>query len=229
MNDTQKRDIIAQLSSGLMHDISTHLTVLNFNLQNLDSRGHPRTNDKRLLKESLQCIEEVVRLMRSAKSKNTAVAEPLPFQADESLLQVLSSLNGKFRQVGADIAVAVEPVRLLGDELAFRRLVLNVLVNAAEAVACEPYFKRHVEVKFAPVGTHARLTISDTGVGIPPQDLQNIFNRGFSTKLKDSHSGVGLALVKEIVENDFAGKIQVESRVGGGSTFRIDFYAFTRR
>jgi signal transduction histidine kinase len=66
------------------------------------------------------------------------------------------------------------------------------------------------------------VTITDTGCGIEPENLERVFDPFFTTKDPDKGTGLGLSISMRIVES-FGGKIQVESRVGKGSTFQIEF------
>ncbi len=65
-------------------------------------------------------------------------------------------------------------------------------------------------------------SIIDTGCGIPPEDLESIFDPFFTTKDPDRGTGLGLSISVKILES-FGGKIEVESQVEKGSTFRVMF------
>jgi two-component system cell cycle sensor histidine kinase/response regulator CckA len=75
-------------------------------------------------------------------------------------------------------------------------------------------------VDILPQGAYLRLTIADTGKGIPSENLSRIFDPYFSTKSKAGNSGLGLATVRSIIKKH-NGHIEVESTVGQGTTFRI--------
>src|SRR6185369_3311069 len=94
------------------------------------------------------------------------------------------------------------------------QVVLNLLLNAIQAT--EP--GGSVNVEFDEDDESLIATVNDTGKGIPPEILSNIFRPFFTTK--GEGTGLGLSLAKRIVE-DHAGKIEVSSRVGQGSRFSI--------
>jgi signal transduction histidine kinase len=94
------------------------------------------------------------------------------------------------------------------------QVVLNLLLNAIQAT--DP--GGTVSVEFDEDDETVAVTVSDTGKGIPPEILSNIFRPFFTTK--GEGTGLGLSLAKRIVE-DHAGKIEVSSRVGQGSRFSI--------
>ena len=98
----------------------------------------------------------------------------------------------------------------------------NLLDNAFEAMNGSDYYKNHKELMF---GIYSKpdavlITVDDTGNGIKPEDLELIFENGFSTKGKGR--GTGLHQVKSMVEN-FGGKITVESQEGVGTSFSVSF------
>ncbi len=102
------------------------------------------------------------------------------------------------------------------------QVFLNLLVNAAQAIPAEGTITirtRYLAATGAVPDTVV-VEIADTGCGIPPDHLPKIFDPGFTTKGVGVGTGLGLAISFRIV-NDHAGKIEVESTVGEGTTFRI--------
>jgi signal transduction histidine kinase len=107
-----------------------------------------------------------------------------------------------------------------GDEDLLRRLVMNLLDNAVRYTP--PGGKVSAEVQ--PNGTAVRVRVSDTGVGIAPQDAAHVFERfyraGEARSREDGGFGLGLAIVKWIAESH-RGTVECASRVGEGSTFTV--------
>jgi two-component system NtrC family sensor kinase len=99
------------------------------------------------------------------------------------------------------------------------QVVLNLLQNALNAL---PDAAGTIGVRTEAVAGALRLTVWDTGVGIPPEHLARIFEVGFTTKSEGSGTGFGLAIVSSIVEAH-KGVVRVESTVGQGTRFIIDF------
>lgn len=96
-----------------------------------------------------------------------------------------------------------------------RQLLYNLLLNAAQAMP----FGGTLTVRLAESGPdHLVLAVSDTGVGIPAENLERLFVPFFTTK--EEGTGLGLALCYSIVQAH-QGRIDVESKVGLGTTFRI--------
>ena len=93
---------------------------------------------------------------------------------------------------------------------------MNLLVNAAQAIE----EKGEITIKTYQAGKSVVVEISDTGVGISEDDLEHIFDPFFTTKEVGKGTGLGLSVVYGIIENH-CGKIEVETQVGKGSTFRV--------
>ncbi len=107
-----------------------------------------------------------------------------------------------------------------GDRAKLRQLLLNILDNA---IRYTPSGGK-ISVSVQPEGNMAVVSVSDTGIGIPPEDIPHIFDRFYRVDKAHSRveggSGLGLAIAKRITEIH-GGKIEVESKVGTGSTFRV--------
>jgi len=99
------------------------------------------------------------------------------------------------------------------------QLVVNLLLNAAQAIGPGPAVKNHVCLRLRVASGIASLFIEETGCGIPADQLDKIFAPFFTTK-GNQGTGIGLAICKQIVE-ELGGSIQVESAVGKGSRFEV--------
>jgi len=101
------------------------------------------------------------------------------------------------------------------------QIFLNLLVNAAQAVPEGQPERQEIRVTARPLGAdRVVIEVSDTGCGIPPENLARIFDPFFTTKAPGVGTGLGLSIVHGIVAA-MQGEISVESAVGKGSTFRV--------
>jgi signal transduction histidine kinase len=104
-----------------------------------------------------------------------------------------------------------------------QQVLLNLLINARSAVQAKAGLKR-IDVRVCSQGHRVSIEIEDTGIGIPPQNMQRIFEPFFTTKNdgdKDSQgTGLGLAICKDIIKT-LGGEISVRSAEGKGTTFTV--------
>lgn len=114
--------------------------------------------------------------------------------------------------------VAVSGVYLQGDPNALYQVLTNLIRNAVSAS-----LERNtpVVVTLGQVGDALRLTVQDNGVGIPSENLERIFEPGFTTQEFGSGSGTGLTVVRQVTEGMFGGRVEVDSAVRRGSTFKV--------
>ena len=95
----------------------------------------------------------------------------------------------------------------------------NILINASQAIPVGSPDKHEIRVRVRAVDDHVEVSVDDTGIGIPPEDLSRIFEPFVTTKLREG-TGLGLAICRQIVSS-LGGRIDVESRGGAGTTFRV--------
>lgn len=100
------------------------------------------------------------------------------------------------------------------------QVMVNVLVNAVQAIPEGNVDRNCIWVRLRPVGEHVALEVQDTGVGIPAEHLPQILEPFFTTKPAGTGSGLGLSISARIVEQH-GGRIEVESTVGTGTVVRI--------
>ena len=153
-------------------------------------------------------------LLAFGKSTST---ERRPVELGSSLDQVVRLVDStaRKRQVTVDLRVDRHASPAWADPDQVKQIVLNLVLNAVEASPAGA--KVTLEIAAGP-RDHVTFEVRDQGAGIPPDQLESIFNPFFTTK--EQGTGLGLALVHQmIVEHD--GEIVVDSEVGRGTTFRV--------
>jgi len=106
------------------------------------------------------------------------------------------------------------------DGAQIQQVLLNLLLNAAEATPEGRGGHVRIETRAEREGRSAAIAVSDTGEGIPPENLARIFDPFFTTKPEGKGVGLGLAVSYGIVEAH-GGEIEVESKIGVGTTFTV--------
>jgi two-component system, OmpR family, phosphate regulon sensor histidine kinase PhoR len=134
----------------------------------------------------------------------------------------ITDFQAPAKQAGLSLVATIQPQvpKVFADSVHLRRVLDNLLGNALKFT---PEGGR-ISVTVTHLDSHIVLEVSDTGIGIPPEQLDKIFQRFYqvdgSSKRRFGGVGLGLALVKEIIESH-DGIVAVTSTVGQGTTFRI--------
>jgi signal transduction histidine kinase len=167
-----------------------------------------------VVRSEAERLEALVREFLSFARPVSPALEALDASATVAEMAELFTAQLAERGIELSVAGGSSPVWMRADPGQLRQVLWNVLGNAADAT---PRGGR-VEVRLFSAGGHGVLEISDTGEGIPEEDLRRIFDPFFTTK--ERGTGLGLAIVHRIVEAH-GGHVTVRSEPGRGSTFRI--------
>ncbi len=134
----------------------------------------------------------------------------------------LSLLNFRVRQAGVTLRVDLptEPICVRADNTQFKQMLINLVLNALDAMEHSPRRDLWIRARHREDGAHALLTVTDSGTGIPPHVLGRIFDPFFTTKAPDRGTGLGLSVCETIVRQH-GGEILVESTPGEGTTFTL--------
>jgi signal transduction histidine kinase len=170
----------------------------------------------RTILEQIDRISSIIRSLLNIARPREAVC--VTVELPEVIDTALAFLSEKLRRRAVEVERAFRPIPpLQGDPDKLQQLFLNLFLNAADAM---PEGGR-LTVRIAPAAEeHVEVQIVDTGVGIPSQDLANLFKPFYTTKPAGRGSGLGLVVAQGIVA-DHGGHIDVESQMGRGTAFTI--------
>jgi len=165
----------------------------------------------------LELLNEILDL--SKVEAGQMVLEPSTFRVEQALEYVVSMVRERAAKHGIAVSVGIgdEVDTLEADELRFKQVLLNLLSNAVKFTPDGG----SVQVRAERVGDELVVTVSDTGVGVPPEDRERIFEsfqQGGRGVAREEGTGLGLTLTRRIIEL-FDGRLWLESEVGVGSTF----------
>jgi signal transduction histidine kinase len=150
--------------------------------------------------------------------------EKAPFEVrDIDLNEVVRETEqflSAFSAFSVDLSTSItpEPLPIRGDPIQLQQVVLNLIVNAADAMSEIPRAERKVTIRTTCIRDLAEVSISDAGPGIPPDKLKEVFEPFFTTKAHGM--GMGLSIARTIVEAH-DGHIVAENQANGGALFRI--------
>src|SRR5437868_8705515 len=220
---------ITTLPGIIAHELSNPLTAARAGLQlAMESVGRwtevAAGRRLELLDELGQVIEDIdrsVTFLRAVKDRaRGALARSERFDAVRVVRSccTLESRVLKEKKLPLEFDSTLETLYLKGDPNALYDLLVNLIRNAADASAARP---APIRVGLIQEASSLRLTVEDRGVGIRPQDLERIFEPGYTTKEFGEGSGMGLVVVQSVIRNMFAGSIAVDSKVGVGTTVTV--------
>jgi PAS domain S-box-containing protein len=228
----QKMEAIGRLAGGVAHDFNNLLTVITGYGEQLIDRLEP-DEDRHPAEQILKAAGRAASLTRQLLtfSRRQALA-PQVLMLDQIVADAKKMLS---RLIGEDINFETSIDAALGNVLAdpghMEQLLMNLTVNARDAmpdggqllVALRNITHNEADVAARPglkTGRYVELSVTDTGCGMDAQTVSHIFEPFFTTKEKGKGTGLGLATVYAIVQQS-GGVIEVESRVGEGTTFRV--------
>ncbi len=232
MKRTDRLRSLETIAGGFAHEIRNPLTSIKTFIQLAPERrndGEFITDFSRVVNEDVnrieRLIEEVLDYARYMKPRLT----------EEDLNEIVSSclyfVQVKAGNLGITLEQDLSPdlPYVMVDRQQFKQVLLNLLLNALEAIAKTPG-----KIK---ISTHrlfkdtkeewVQIKVSDTGPGISPTNLEHIFDPFYTTKHESGEhegTGLGLAIVHQIIQ-EHHGIIHVESRLGSGTTFFVDIPA----
>ncbi|MGD0228996.1 MAG: ATP-binding protein [Syntrophorhabdales bacterium] len=123
----------------------------------------------------------------------------------------------KFKNVDLTVEKGDELPKVYADRIHLQQALVNIMMNAAQAMPEGGPIIIRTGVRGP---DYVWVSVTDRGTGIAPENIEKIFDPFFTTKDRSSGTGLGLSLTKKLVEAN-SGRIEVETVVGGGSTFRI--------
>ena len=232
----RKMDALGQLAGGIAHDFNNMLGGILGAADLLVERvaQPPHADDARLVGIIIEAAENAAaltsKLLTFGRKARLTVA---PFEVNELVKQTLDIADRAIdKRVRIERVFASEPLVVSGDASQIKSAVLNLLLNARDALrddglitvtvrleALEPEWCETSPFAVAP-GAYARISIRDDGTGIAPSVLSRIFEPFFTTKAEGKGTGLGLASVFGAVETHH-GAITVYSELGTGTVFDV--------
>ncbi len=223
LQQAEKSAVVGRLGSAIAHEIRNPLNYINLTLDHLRSKYAPEEEEKRAKFEKLtsQLKDEVARINSQISDflnySRPATANLRSVDAREIVEDSLRIVEAQAAENGIKIGVVEHEnvPQIMGDPEFLRSVFNNLFINAVQAMGSEG---GRLSVKILPDEEFVRFEITDTGNGIPAENLSKIFEPYFSTK--ETGTGLGLAIVHKIVDIH-NGKIEVTSTVGEGTKFTL--------
>jgi PAS domain S-box-containing protein len=236
---------LGTLAASLAHEINNPLSYLlahaemcEKNLSQLelalesatDSAVHELRALTKQVRSDLEPVrgaaERVARITRQLKTLSRSPEEHRqPIDVRSVVLSVIE-LVGKRAEAFAQVRLELgTPAHVVADEARLVQVVLNLVLNAMQAVRGQRPANAEILVRARSEDERVALDVEDSGSGVPARDRERIFEPFFSTKEPGEGTGLGLFVCRNIVR-DLGGEITVEDRPSGGARFRVTLPRF---
>jgi len=237
---SEKMASLGQLVAGIAHEINTPIGSINSNNDTLIRSASkmrdflscaqcpPDVRENPEVVKIMGILEDINRNNRIACDRIMNIIRSLRNfarldEAERRRVNIHEGIDSSLILVHHQIKNRIQVAKEYGDlpEIEcypnqLSQVFMNILVNAGQAIPD----KGTITIKTFRLGDEIKVTISDTGVGIPKEILDRIFEPGFTTKRAGVGTGLGLSICRKIIQ-DHHGRIAVESEVGKGTTFTI--------
>ncbi len=227
----ERLESIGVVTSGIAHDLSNILTPIRMSAEALREASLEKKYEPLILSLSEHARRGTEMVKHVLTFAGQADGERISFQPRHLVQDMERLANECFGDVGLDVRIAEEPWPVVGDAGPMHQVLASLCTNACEALGegggtirievsnvwmDKFYARRHSEAREGP---YVVLTVSDTGSGIPPENLEQIWDPFFSTK-EEGGGGLSLAMSQAIVRAH-GGFMTVYSEVGSGSSFQV--------
>lgn len=229
LRELDKLATVGQLAAGLAHEIGSPLQVLEGRIAALESKADEPERTRRIARILVEQTRRITRIVSRLTDVARRRAGPLgPLDVAPSVRVVVELLEGEARRRGVELTLEASPrlppIRSHGD--AIQQIALNLLRNALDATE----HGDRIEVRLARttiVGADGaerdavRIQVGDTGRGMSDETRSRALEAFFTTRAEGGGTGLGLAVVKGIVD-EHRGRIEIRSELGRGTSVGVD-------
>ncbi len=225
---SEKLNALGTLLAGVAHELNNPLTIITTNSHVLLSQS-PDSEASRRLRNITDAADRCAKIIRSfLDMARKSTHERVPFDAAACIEQALdiSNLGYSLHDVTVTSTVDADLPRVLGNADQFSQAILNLVVNAKQALA-EQAPPRLISIAAAldSQGSFLLIDVKDNGPGIPPEQADHVFEPFFTTKAVGEGTGMGLSLVRGIVRSH-GGTIRLMPSQKPGCHFQIKLPVF---
>lgn len=224
LHSAEKLASIGQLAAGVAHEINNPLGSIML-YANMLKRKIERCNEDPQSKEDLSLIIEeanrckniVANLLNFARQGKLRITTVNINELINSVIKLLM-VNPEFHDIEFTINNQIDSIEIEADADQLKQVFINILTNGCEAL--ENSNIKRIRVDMISKGSEIVVEISDTGCGIPQDNLSKLFTPFFTTKKMGKGTGLGLAITYGIIKMH-KGEIKVNSTLAKGTTFTV--------
>jgi len=219
--------VLGELTASIAHEINQPLGAILSNAETAETLLESDTPPLEELRKILADIRnddvrasETIHHIRMLTRKRAMQMEPLDVNDVGSDVVRLVAADARRRNVLLRTEFARGPITVLGDRVHLQQLLMNLLLNAMEAMSDTPEGERYLCIRTkVKENRTAETSVIDSGRGIPADQVPRLFESFFTTK--ETGMGLGLAIVRSIIHAHL-GQIHAQNNPDGGATFRFD-------
>ncbi len=219
----QKLSTIGTLTSGIAHDFNNILApILGYSemaRDELDEGTRAREYLEEVIEAAGRAQDLIVRILRFSRKVEL---RPEPTDARQVVTEAVKLVRATLPEnIGIATDMVAEPVPVHADSTQLHQVLMNLCTNASQAFdGSAGLLSISVGIEPGPAGDVASIVVADDGCGMEANVAERVFEPFFSTKAIGEGTGLGLSVVKSIVE-DHGGTVAVESQPGEGTTFSV--------
>jgi two-component system NtrC family sensor kinase len=216
---SEKLAAMGRLTSQIAHELNNPIYGIMNTLELLKTEIPPESKRRRILDLSLSEIQRLSEMLRNMLSFSKPEEEKRrPIKIDELIEGILLVMEKQMRESNIQVEISFNPdiPEIMASTNQMRQVMLNILKNAKEAMPKGGT----LTVRTSREDNRVLIHIQDTGMGVPEENRDKIFEAFFTTKQKVKGVGLGLSVCYGIIK-DHGGDIKVESEEGKGTTFII--------
>ncbi len=219
---SEKMAAIGQLAAGIAHEIRNPLGIIMNALYDLaeivDSDNPEVKEDLRIAKEEMGRVQAIINNLLEFSRESRAETEEVDI--NDLLRRTLQLMNRSLQKTNVRVVTELGEIgSCVANQNAMRQIFLNLITNAVQAMPDGGVLTLRTALH---PGSRIQVEVEDTGVGIPAEHLNDIFNPFFTTKAPGQGTGLGLSVVHSVVKR-YKGEIRVRSQIGRGTAFTIEF------
>ena len=226
MTQTEKLTSLGLLAAGVAHEVNTPLAVISNYIQML-AKQMPNEDPRhaiidKIVKQTFRASEIVNNLLNFSRTGAAELADiDVNRVVEETLSLVAHPLKTSQIHIVKQLGDSLPPVRGSANKL--QQVFLNLFLNARDAMPAGGM----LEIRTTAHNGSVEVEVADTGAGIPREHIHRIFDPFFTTKSNGRGTGLGLSVSYGIIK-EHAGKIDVRSTPGKGTSFHVEFPALKK-
>ncbi len=213
---------LGEMASSFAHELNQPLNIISLSTGNALERAKEQSVPKEYFISKLQRVEEqalragkiiqgIRQFVLESGEDEVTTFDPVA-QTHVAIALIREQLH--IATISIEVSTLAKPVYISGRSILFEQTIVNLLTNARQAMLQQEPSSRKIDIDFAVKRGFVIITIKDTGPGIPPKDLDQVFKQFFSTKKNENGSGIGLYASKTVVDT-MGGQIEAVKSTHG--------------